>query len=211
MYNYSAEHNIMFVHIPKNAGTSIINSLGMDSKKVKHYPLSVLQAYTPEPIFDNSIKIAVLRNPWERMASYYRYRQEKKHDPTGMKFGTWLRHGGIQYNMSTYDSLPQIKWCVKQDFVDMPKSIDYIFNYEKLSEQWEEFCQIENIKAKPLPILNSTGDYNYTQYYGTLEDIVLVNNLFKSDIKLFDYDFGVPNDFPLLKGEQEIINFLNGK
>lgn len=211
MYNYSAEHNIMFVHIPKNAGTSIINSLSMDSKKVKHYPLSVLQSYMDKKAFDKSIKIAVLRNPWERMASYYRYRQEKKQDPTGMEFGAWLRNGVIQYNMATYDSLPQIKWCVKQDFVDLPKSIDYIFNYEKLSEQWEEFCQIEDIKAKPLPILNSTGDYNYIQYYETLEDIVLVNNLFKSDIKLFNYDFGIPNDFPLLKGEQEINNFLDGK
>jgi chondroitin 4-sulfotransferase 11 len=79
MYNYSEKHNILFVHIPKNAGTSIINSLEMTN--TEHYPLSVLQGYMDKETFDNAIKIAVIRNPWERMVSYYRYRQLKNQDP----------------------------------------------------------------------------------------------------------------------------------
>ena len=177
MYNYSEKHNLLFVHIPKNAGTSIIDSLGMDSKKVKHYPLSVLQTYMPKDIFDNAIKVAVFRSPFERMVSYHRHRQNKKQDPQKMPFHLWLRDGTIQYNMSNYDSLPQIKWCTKMDMVDLPNSMDYILNFEKLNEQWSELCQIENLDVEPLQKLNNTGDYDYTDYYKTLEDMILVNHL----------------------------------
>ena len=67
MYNYSEKHNVLFVHIPKNAGTSIIDSLDMHSTKVKHYPLSVLQSYMDKETFDKSIKIAVFRNPYVKL------------------------------------------------------------------------------------------------------------------------------------------------
>ena len=91
MYNYSAKHNVLFVHIPKNAGTSMNKVLEIEPKKTKHYPLSVLEAYTPEPIFDNAIKIAIVRNPWERMVSHYVYSQQKGHDQKGAPFYLWLR------------------------------------------------------------------------------------------------------------------------
>jgi len=211
MYNYSEKHNVLFVHIPKNAGTSIIDSLDMHSTKVKHYPLSVLQSYMDKETFDKSIKIAVIRNPYERMVSYYRYRQNKSQDPLNYPFHLWLRNGKIQYNMLSYDCLPQIKWCTKEDSVDLPKDIDYILNYEKLDEQWKELCEIEKLNVKPLQKLNTSGQYDYVKYYKITEDAVLVNNIFKADCQLFGYDLGEPNDFPLLKGHTEIDNFLRGK
>ena len=36
MYNYSKKHNILFVHIPKNAGTSILDCLEIED--AQHYP-----------------------------------------------------------------------------------------------------------------------------------------------------------------------------
>ncbi len=202
MYNYSKEHNILFVHIPKNAGSTIRDELGIT--KSGHYPLSVLQSFMDKDTFDNAIKIAVFRNPWERMVSWYRYRQNKKQDPNGIPFGLWLRHAGIQYNMQEFDSLPQIKWGCKLDTIHLSQSLDYIINFEHLNEQWEELCDIENINVKKLPKTNSTGIYDYTKYYNILEDVVLVRNMFRSDVDMLNYDFGSPNDFPLLKGFDEI-------
>ena len=89
------------------------------------------------------------------MVSYYRHRQNKKQGPKKMPFNIWLRDGTIQYNMSNYDSLPQIKWCTKMDMVDLPNSMDYILNFEKLNEQWSELCQIENLDVEPLQKLNN--------------------------------------------------------
>ena len=205
LWNYSSEHNVLFVHIPKNAGSSIRDELGIT--KSAHYPLSVLQSQMDKETFDNAIKIAVFRNPWERMVSWYRYRQQKNQDPKDIGFSIWLRDGRAQYNMEVYDSLPQIKWCTKLDSTKLHKSLDYIINFEHVNEQWEELCEIENINVKKLPKINSTGIYDYTEYYNILEDVTLVKNMFRSDIDVLDYDFGIPNNFPLLKGESEINEF----
>jgi len=206
MYNYSKEHNILFVHIPKNAGSSIRDKL--DITKSGHYPLSILQSHMDKKTFDNAIKIAVFRNPWERMVSWYRYRKQKSQDPKQMPFSYWLRNGKVQYNMQSFDSLSQIKWCCKLDSIKLQESLDYIFNFEHLDEQWKEFCDIEKINIKKLPKTNDTGAYDYTEQYDILEDVLLVRNMFRSDVDLFDYEFGVPNDFPLLKGREEIRKFL---
>ena len=148
MYNYSPKHNVLFVHIPKNAGTSMNKVLEIEPKKTKHYPLSVLEAYTPEPIFDNAIKIAIVRNPWERMVSHYVYRQQKGYDTKGAPFYLWLRKGAIQFNMQTFDSMPQCKWLMKQDSLEAENSIDYVMNFEKLDEQWEEICDLEKLSCE---------------------------------------------------------------
>jgi len=206
MYNYSKEHNILFVHIPKNAGSTIRDELGIT--KSAHYPLSVLQGYMDKETFDNAIKVAVFRNPWERMVSWYRYRQQKNQDPKGVGFSYWLRNGVAQYNMDLFDTLPQVKWGCKLDTINLHESLDYIINFEHLNEQWKELCDIENINVKKLPKTNSTGIYDYTEQYTILEDVVLVRNMFRSDVDILNYHFGTPNDFPLLKGSEEINNVI---
>jgi hypothetical protein len=207
MYNYSEKHNVLFVHIPKNAGTSILDSL--EIKNAKHYPLSVLQGYMDKETFDNAIKIAVVRNPWERMVSYYRYRQLKNQDPKDFPFSYWLRNGAIQYNMGNFDMMPQCKWLNNVDSLDMPECIDYIFNYDLLDSQWKEFCEIEKINAKPLKTLNTTGTYQLERYYKMIDDVILVGHYFRTDVANFDFEFGVKSDFPLLKGPTEISEKIN--
>ena len=203
MYNYSAKHNVLFVHIPKNAGTSMNKVLEIQPKKTKHYPLSVLQAHMPEDIFRDSIKIAVVRNPWERMVSHYVYRQQKGYDQKGAPFYLWLRKGAIQFNMQAFDSMPQCKWMMEQDSLSADESIDYVMNFEKIDEQWKEICDIEKISPEPLQKLNTNPKYDYTDYYKTIDDIVLVGHYFRADVKLFGYEFGVPNDFDLMKGSRK--------
>jgi hypothetical protein len=199
MYNYSKKHNILFVHIPKNAGTSILDCLEIED--AQHYPLSVLQGYMDKKTFDNAIKIAVVRNPWERMVSYYRYRQLKNQDPKNFPFSFWLRSGSIQYNMGNFDMMPQCKWLNKIDSFDMPKCVDYVFNYDLL--------EIEKINTKPLKTLNTTGSYDLESYYQMIDDVILVGHYFRTDVQNFDFEFGVKSDFPLLKGPEEISKKIN--
>ena len=105
--------------------------------------------------------------------------------------------------------MPQCKWLNKVDSFEMPKCVDYVFNYDLLDSQWKEFCEIEKINTTPLKTLNTTGSYQIEKYYQMLDDVVLVGHYFRTDVQNFDFEFGEKSDFPLLKGEKEISKKIN--
>jgi len=61
---------IIFSHVPKSAGTSIVKAL-FDSKS-RHVPILRYAAYD-KGLFDSSFKFTVVRNPWARLLSAYNY------------------------------------------------------------------------------------------------------------------------------------------
>jgi len=101
---YSLEKMLVFLHIPKNAGTSIRANLKeaifdlqdfdtiynqwrqrtgskRDSAYANHFPYWRIQRLIRDerlhlPIYDMKV-FAVVRNPWERMVSLYRHRVRK--------------------------------------------------------------------------------------------------------------------------------------
>ena len=70
----------IFVHIPKNAGTSI-ESVFLTPEYRENYPTNIIERHATihkvKEIFpdkyDSYIKFAVIRNPYERMVSWYHY------------------------------------------------------------------------------------------------------------------------------------------
>jgi hypothetical protein len=74
---YSDKHKLIFIHIPKNAGTAITTSLEMND--VGHHKWEYYKNKYPEK-WATYTKIAVLRNPWDRVVSNYEYaRMEESH------------------------------------------------------------------------------------------------------------------------------------
>ena len=70
----------IFIHIPKNAGTSI-ESVFLTQEYRDKYPISVIQRHAsihevkkvfPDK-YNSYIKFAVIRNPYDRMVSWYHY------------------------------------------------------------------------------------------------------------------------------------------
>lgn len=71
------KHNLLFVHIPKNAGSAINSLLIKEGCKYaslydyKHIPLAVHKKDLGQKIFNSLTKFAVVRNPYDRVVSYY--------------------------------------------------------------------------------------------------------------------------------------------
>ena len=69
LWNYW--HNAIFIHIPKNGGTSILKALNMAPRRL-HLPWYIYRQAN-KSFYDKAYKFAVIRDPLERLLSAYAY------------------------------------------------------------------------------------------------------------------------------------------
>lgn len=83
------ELGVIFTHIPKSAGTSIVDSLfGLKSR---HAPILRYAAYD-EQKFSDSFKFTFVRNPWSRIHSAYHYLHRAVGKGDKFVDWTWATH-----------------------------------------------------------------------------------------------------------------------
>lgn len=236
----SHHHKCIFVHVPKAAGESVerafIDDLGMAGESWRQlllganpYPsngapyLSHLTAsdfvklqYIPQQMYDDYFSFAVIRNPWARVVSTYRYL------PIHTPFQYFVQH-----------LLPQELWTRLYYFVrpqtefvcddDGNVIVDRVVRFENLLPEFYEVCDRVGL-AHELPHVNDSADRegyrylkvragqvalalrggnlrlashairqkdrfeHYTEYYDA-ETRQIVADLYRSDIEAFDYPF----------------------
>jgi len=171
----------IFIHIPKNAGTSISNWLIDNCKgkwykpkswQGKHFMLNQLP--TPHRIRRNTIFCCV-RNPWQRAFSYYNYYKNTENRAVdGLTFEEYV----MNTDMAQF-KVPQLR------YID-PSTI--VLRYENL---WEDFKIMQEFYDcyKPLDIKNSSGgSIDYKDHYN--EDMITkVGLIAAKDIAHFDYKY----------------------
>jgi hypothetical protein len=187
---------VTFVHIPKTAGTSILHWLETNcgnSEQIKweeHPKHSTILEQC-----GNNFSFAVVRNPWDRMVSWYFYlKVVAMREGSGWlalnnvttenfpKFEDWL------VNLHTYKN-PDGYWFTgltnQHEWLDVP--IDLLIRYETLAS---EFVKIQDIVKcyRPLPFLYVSGHSNYQSYYNNTTR-KFVEQQFAQDIDLYKYTF----------------------
>ena len=191
---------LIFVHIPKNAGTAITNS-----KTAKFYMGghdSAIEIKNKVPMkWNEYFKFAVVRNPWDRVVSNYEYaRMEKSYwhqssetnpgathlDYHTLKDKTFEECVNMLYeNRSSLNHQgwgPQYVWIS-----DNEKNllVDKVFYHETLDSD-EQFNQLipdlEKVNLSP------RKSENYKDYY--TEDLVRkVSEIYEYDINLFKFKY----------------------
>jgi hypothetical protein len=140
------KHKTIFVHIPKNAGTSIKAFFGAIDDGVaegfhKHKTIKEIKNENPEA-YNSYKKFAIVRNPYERMISWYAY------------FNSYLLHNDLlntyNYNSNTVETKkPEISGFKK--FIKNPEieTWEYNFNHNYLEASVPGY-------VKPKPKVNSS-------------------------------------------------------
>jgi len=193
---YSEKHNLIFLHIPKNAGTSIIETLGMSHGHTDLENMNSLKEKHP-----TAKTFVVVRNPWDRVVSVYKYLRMKKsfwHSRDGCtKFGITPDHIKAQKCKDFKEFVHKIK---NKDFKQavhlrpqtcwIPKNIlvDHVLYYEQnLNEQFKIKLNVD-IELKILNVSDKDNNKTYRDYYDE-ETKQIISDVYKSDIIQLGYAF----------------------
>jgi Sulfotransferase family len=198
----SFQKRFLFVHIPKTAGNSIQSALrdysedelvalrkeqdgierfGLRNPKYKTKKHSTLGEYRDalgNEQFRKLYKFTCVRNPWDRMVSYYLTPTQSPE--------TWDRkefRKTISKAVSVADYLR-----LDQDEEDPFANVDYIMRFENLADDFRTVCGTLGISRTTLPRYNRSSREHYSKYYDNqLRE--LVRKRFAAEIQRFGYTF----------------------
>lgn len=174
---------IRFIHIKKNAGTSVYKWLrknGIDFVCGDSPDNSrIYNQHIPARHYKNeqSWKFCVVRNPYSRVVSFYNwYRRLPKHQ--NVSFEEFI-------NLDHKNGRAAGVWNLQKDYmVDDNETdlIDKIFYFENLENEIKEHFEIDN----KFPFLNKSTVGDYKDYYNDITRELIYNRL-KDDFEYLGY------------------------
>lgn len=230
---YVHDPGILFIHIPKNAGTSISASLhnaygsegsrvgdyrvvspkkGPARRRKKHITASMARSALPGDDWERAFKFAVVRNPWDRLVSMWRYGvmqcrkkggvrvlQQLDLDPGEVTkverqilesdFKWWLMEFARKYRW-----YPANQWQGQPPLVGAtpPAQLEWLTEGTKIIVnkiyRFEELKTLERDLHCKLPHLNATEQEPYAPHYD-VKTRDWVTEAFADDINRFGYTF----------------------
>jgi hypothetical protein len=198
----SFQKQFLFVHIPKTAGNSVqsvlrnysedeivalrgeqdgIERFGLRNptyKIRKHSTLAEYRAALGEQRFRGLYKFTCVRNPWDRMVSYY-------FTPT-KRVEAWNRREFkkvISKALSVADYLR-----LDKGETDSFGNVNHIMRFENLTDDFRIVCAALGIPPVALPQYNRSNREHYSKYYDD-ELRELVRERFAPEIERFGYTF----------------------
>jgi hypothetical protein len=196
----SHKNKIIFIHIPKNAGTSIVESKELEFSTVGHQCFSHYKDRYPVQ-WENYTKACIVRNPWDRFVSCYEYARMTK--------SYW--HSNEGYTSSEFGPHPDYKKVKNLCFEDFTRKFfnkelnlshpcwapqkNWVFSEEKLMV--DEVFRLESIEGNKrfkeifgvIEKLNQSKRSEYRSYYKTKESIDIIAEAYRDDIEFLNYSF----------------------
>ncbi len=194
----------IFVHIPKAAGTSVMKSLdelrGNERSwlaSTKHETLSEFysnarsRSSLVDGFFTDYFTFGFVRNPWDRMASFYRFLVEKRPKDeidTVANFKDFLvqANDGVGWIQDLHSMRSQL------DYFTLPNGrmqLDFLGHYEFLNEDF--LSVMDRLKCTASLRHANRSSNNSSDYRKPFDDsmIEIVGERFSEEIDLFGYVF----------------------
>ena len=188
---------VIFIHIPKAAGTSIKQSLrSLDSfLEWGHQSYFAFNYLLGSQIYQQSFSFAFVRNPWDRLVSEYFY----------IKNGSNSKHKEFfHHHLSRFDSFSDfvIQWLslkhiyLYSNFLPQYRFItnsvgnimvSHVARFEQIDTEIDYISSHINYKFN-CPVFNASAHDHYRSYY-TDKAKEVVREIYRKDIELFGYQF----------------------
>lgn len=201
----SADRGWIFVHVQKTGGNSVRSALGVEIDDAhKHFLARDLRELYGEVTWQQCFKFAFVRNPWERLVSWWSMIDGHRHRfnatiPLNKFIHYVLEHAGSfeEFIARCTDEIidndgrksilrNQIDYLVGDDGTVI---IDFIGHFERLQDDFDEVARRLGVAGVELPRLNASKHGAYTEYY-TPAMAEAVGRLYARDIETFGYRFG---------------------
>jgi hypothetical protein len=207
----SLKHRFIFVHVPKTGGNAVQNVLrdfsedqitadfpgqdgverfGVNSPSYglsKHAPLAAYRDALGSNQFGRMFKFACIRNPWDRLISFYfsPHRGVRKWDREG-----FLQLIGDIPPIATHLCMPDAPTTLPyvQPLTDSVQNLDFLMRFESLEADFATVCEKIGITGRPLPHRNRSERAHYSRYYDE-ELRELVARKYQEEIILGEYEF----------------------
>jgi hypothetical protein len=214
----SYSHKFIFFHVAKVAGLSIREALkdyaGEPEKfKIKQPPkllgdtpnpfYEMWQSFLvhakardakkelPEEVYNNFLKFAFVRNPWDWQVSMYHFLLKESSNSRYSIVKSMVNFDEyLQWVVSTKNPYPKGATKLQKDMITDAEGnliVDFVGRYENLVQDFQVICEVLALKAS-LPHLNNTVHRNYRSYYNE-KTKKMIEEHFKEDIELFGYTF----------------------
>ncbi len=197
----SFQKQFLFIHIPKTAGNSVqsilrhysedevvrrpdqdgVERFGIRNSQYqvkKHSTLAEYKAALGDEKFPDLYKFTCVRNPWDRIISFY--------FTPSQGVTEWNRKAFkklVAEMQSTADHLR-----LTDDDKNPFGNIDFAMRFETLEEDFAKVCQRLSIPAQALPKYNRSARADYREYYDR-ELQMMVGKRFAAEIEYFGYSF----------------------
>jgi len=204
----SEQHKIIFIHIFKTGGQSLDHFFGWNKQKVKNSIVNKNLKYRSshscseylnlledsgfasnfdEDCWNKYFKFAIVRNPYDRVISFYHYLQNKFKFKIGFNEFIKLFHTNQKLLMQkTRISKSHLEDMKKTMCWFLDKDIDKIYRFED-SSTWTEIAKLNSINNE-IEHSNKSKHKHYSEYYNE-ESKKIIELLYKEDLDRFNYSF----------------------
>ena len=196
--NWNTENKAVFIHVPKNAGSSLYKTLHIAQPSESHCT-AFGDRSSNRVAWDHAFTFAFARNPWDRFVSAFHY---LKHQPISADdkawsaqmlgpFETFEQFASAMENRAFRSAVFMWRHFAPQWYFlcDLRGQIivDHIARFEDLPREVESLGQRLGVDAT-VQRVNAVPRKHYSAYYDQrLQDVVA--SAYARDIALFGYSF----------------------
>jgi hypothetical protein len=190
----SHQYRFIFVHAGRTGGSSLERMVGVDLTSdlrtrslgntefaEKHKGFQYFRETYPEE-FRQYYKFAIVRNPFDRLHSYWKWFTQIVWNRPEMPLRQFIETRPPKYSFAAKYQLEGLS------IEDSVATFDYVGRFENLAETYRFLQARLGIPGGAPPHTNSTGARRYQDDYDAAT-IDLVRRKFAVDLSLFGYDY----------------------